>query len=186
MPNWKQNRDMKAMLISKGWYGELDQWPPRIPYYRHKDGLNHDGIVCSHRGDIAARASSNMENQERYANKGWFWFPPTDDCGCTWCKQWRQQQQDALDIQPDVIPFGSASRDEEPVPEEYSDKPLDSLFSESLDDHDQVPALVDHLHHYAGRPSGSACTVAGCTMTRQIKFAPRKKVRKPTKQAVTV
>lgn len=31
---------------------------------------------------------------------------------------------------PDIVPFGSASRDEEPVPEEYGDKPFDSLFEQ--------------------------------------------------------
>ena len=144
MPNWKQDRDMKAALITKGWHGEIDKWPPRIPYYRHKDGLNDAGVVCSHRGEIAVRGSSNLDHQERYANKGWFWFPPTEDCGCTWCKQWHQEQGDP------------------------------------------VPALGEHPHHYAGRAIGSACTFAGCTMTRQTPFISRKKSVKPKRQAVTV
>ena len=63
-----------------------------------------------------------------------------------------------------VIPFGSASRDEEPVPEEYGEGPLDSLFNESTlgwrpscgHNAPAIPALV--LDPFAG--TGTTCAAA--------------------------
>ena len=109
MPTWKQNQELKINLKTKGWHGEIDKWPPRIPYYWHKDGLNEAGEILKHRGDIATRASSSLDHQERYANKGWFWFPPTDDCECTWCKQYGMthpksvEQEEQVDKAPTVV-----------------------------------------------------------------------------------
>jgi len=82
------------------------------------------------------------------------------ECGSQWARVVQRQP---------VIPFGSASRDEEPVPEEYGEGPLDSLFNESTlgwrpscgHNAPAIPALV--LDPFAG--TGTTCAAAqrlGC------------------------
>ena len=172
MPTWKQNQELKLNLKTKGWHGEIDRWPPRITYYWHKDGLNGEGEVSKHRGEVATHASSNLDHQERYANKGWFWFPPTDDCECTWCKQhWTTHSKQVEQVEPvDKAPVAATP-------------PL-KVFMANMEYDATKEGKARHVHRYAGQEIGSLCAFADCTETRQTPFMARKrKIKSPKKRA---
>jgi len=143
---------------------------------RQPSGNEKPGTQWEYTGTANRRSVWNDISPEPYGGSHFATFPSDlprlciqastsergvcSECGSQWARVVQRQP---------VIPFGSASRDEEPVPEEYGEGPLDSLFNESTlgwrpscgHNAPAIPALV--LDPFAG--TGTTCAAAqrlGC------------------------
>jgi hypothetical protein len=134
-------------------------------------GYYADGEAVKLASDANRRSVWNDISPEPYGGSHFATFPSdlprlciqasTSERGC--CPKCGSQWARVVHRQS-VIPFGSASRDEEPVPEEYGEGPLDSLFEDApigwrpTCNHNApaIPALV--LDPFAG--TGTTCAAA--------------------------
>ena len=82
----KERTELRGELTSQGYsWNYIDDWPPKITLYRHREIKNPSGEVVS----PAETALPNLPGQPDYVNRkarqGLLQWPPSESCTCIWC-----------------------------------------------------------------------------------------------------
>lgn len=84
-----------AKLGVKGSY--LDSWQPKQDGWRHRAGLNVDGVEVSPAGSKVPNMPGNPDTTVRLAVRGIFPYRPSSSCKCKDCRAraWEKYTEDA-------------------------------------------------------------------------------------------
>lgn len=82
-----ERNKMKTELASIGYSLKyIDEWQPKITFYRHKPSYNVEGKMTDDIGTSVSNLPGSPDYVLRKSKIGLFQWPPSDTCECQWCK----------------------------------------------------------------------------------------------------
>ena len=82
-----ERNKMKTELASIGYSLKfIDDWKPKMTFYRHKPYYNLEGEMTDDIGTSIPNLPGNPDYVLRKSKMGLFQWPPSDTCECQWCK----------------------------------------------------------------------------------------------------
>jgi len=82
----KERTGLREELTSQGYsWNYIDDWPPKITLYRHREIRNPSGDVVSPAGTALPNLPGQPDYVNRKARQGLLQWPPSDSCTCRWC-----------------------------------------------------------------------------------------------------
>ena len=81
-----ERNKMKTELASIGYSLKfIDDWKPKMTFYRHKPSYNVEGEMTDDIGTSIPNLPGNPDYVARKARIGMLPYPPSDTCECKWC-----------------------------------------------------------------------------------------------------
>ena len=82
-----ERNKMKTELAGIGYSLKyINDWQPKITFYRHKPSYNVEGEMTDDIGTSIPNLPGNPSYVLRKSKMGLFQWPPSDTCECQWCK----------------------------------------------------------------------------------------------------
>ena len=149
-----KRKEVLAELTSQGYSASyLNSWPPKVDLYRHKPGLNTEGIVCFPTGSMVLNQPGHPDHAARKSRLGWLPWAPSPECKCKACRERTPADWAKLNGEEEVAAVVAEA---------------EGVMG--------IAAAPLHVHKY-GKADDAPCRVPGCTARRLLPF--RKRVAVP-------